>query len=63
MEFELQLKALTLLNEKKYNNCFNLTIPVVLKIAVASLGNFHAKPFGPELQVKQMLYRRFARED
>jgi hypothetical protein len=26
-----------------------------MKIAVASLGNFHANPFGPELQVKQML--------
>ena len=63
MEFELKLKALTLLNEKKYNNWFNLTIPVGMKIAVASLGNFHAKPFGPELQVNQMLYRRFARED
>jgi hypothetical protein len=29
-----------------------------MKIAVASLGNFHAKPFGPELQVKQMFYGR-----
>jgi hypothetical protein len=26
-----------------------------MKIAVATLGNFHAKPYGPELQVKQML--------
>jgi len=28
-----------------------------MKIAVvaALLGNFHAKPYGPELQVKQML--------
>jgi hypothetical protein len=24
-----------------------------MKIAVASLGNFHANPFGPELQVKR----------
>ena len=61
--YDLKLKSLTLLNEKKCNNCFNLTIPVVMKIAVATLGNFHAKPFGPELQVKQMLHRRFARED
>jgi hypothetical protein len=29
-----------------------------MKIAVASLGNFHANPFGPELQVKQMLAGR-----
>jgi len=32
-----------------------------MKIAVvASLlcGNFHANPYGPELQVKQMLYAR-----
>ena len=44
-------------NENLPNNCFNLTIPVVMKIAVVAvlLGNFHAKPFGPELQVKQML--------
>ena len=40
---------------ENHNNWFNLTIPVVMKIAVATLGNFHAKPFGPELQVKQML--------
>ena len=26
-----------------------------MKIAVATLGNFHAKPFGTELQVNQML--------
>jgi hypothetical protein len=39
------------------NNCFNLTIPFVMKIAVASLGNFHANPYGPEWQVKQMLGR------
>jgi len=26
-----------------------------MKIAIATLSNFHAKPFGPELQVKQML--------
>ena len=32
-----------------------------MKIAVASLGNFHAKPFGPELQVKQMLATRLRR--
>jgi len=31
-----------------------------MKIAVATLGNFHANPFGPELQVKQMLDGRFA---
>ena len=31
-----------------------------MKIAVASLGNFHANPFGPELQVKQMLCSRCA---
>jgi len=37
------------------NNCFNLTIPVVMVCAIASLGTNHAKPFGPELQVKQML--------
>jgi hypothetical protein len=24
-----------------------------MKIAVATLGNFHANPFGPELQVKR----------
>jgi len=48
---------------ENHNNWFNLTISVVMKIAVASLGNFHAKPFGPELQVNQMLHRRFARED
>jgi len=48
-------------NEKKSpNNCFNLSIPVVMKIAVATLGNFYAKPFGPELQVKQMLGSRCA---
>jgi len=61
VEFELKLKALTLLNEKKYNNWFNLTIPVGMKIAVASLGNFHAKPYGPELQVNQMLSGRLRR--
>jgi len=33
---ELKLKSLTLLNEKKCNNCFNLTIPVVMKIAVVA---------------------------
>ena len=32
-----------------------------MKIAVATLGNFHANPFGPELQVKQMLGRRASR--
>ncbi len=32
-----------------------------MKIAVATLGNFHANPFGPELQVKQMFYGRCAR--
>jgi len=32
-----------------------------MKIAVASLGNFHANPYGPELQVKQMLERRLRR--
>jgi len=32
-----------------------------MKIAVASLGNFHAKPFGPELQVNQMLGGRLRR--
>jgi hypothetical protein len=31
-----------------------------MKIAVASLGNFHANPFGPELQVKQMFCGRSA---
>jgi len=36
-----------------YNNGFNLIIPFVMKIAVVAslLGNFHANPFGPELQV------------
>jgi hypothetical protein len=29
-----------------------------MEIAVATLGNFHAKPFGPAKQVKQMLERR-----
>jgi len=29
--------------------------------AVASLGKKHANPYGPELQVKQMLYRRLRR--
>jgi len=49
-------------NEKKSpNNCFNLSIPVVMKIAVATLGNFYAKPFGPELQVKQMVDGRLRR--
>jgi len=33
-----------------------------MKIAVATLGNFHAKPFGLELQVKHMLERRLWRE-
>ena len=47
--------------KKKTNNWFNLSIPVVMKIAVASLGNFHAKPFGPELQVNQMLGGRLRR--
>jgi len=34
-----------------------------MKIAVVAtlLGNFHAKPFGPELQVKQMLGTRLRR--
>jgi hypothetical protein len=53
--YEREWISLTLLNEKKSNNCFNLSIPFGMKIAVASLGNFHANPFGPELQVKQML--------
>ena len=50
--------------EEASNNCFNLTIPVVMKIAVVAvlLGNFHAKPFGPELQVKQMLAGRLRRK-
>jgi hypothetical protein len=26
-----------------------------MKIAVAALGNFHAKPFGTAMQLKQML--------
>jgi len=43
------------LKKEASNNCFNLTIPVVMVCAVASLGTNHAKPFGPELQVKQML--------
>jgi len=30
-------------------------------VLVASLGTNHAKPFGPELQVKQMLGRRASR--
>jgi hypothetical protein len=46
---------LELIKENSANNCFNLTIPVVMVCAVASLGTNHAKPFGPELQVKQML--------
>jgi hypothetical protein len=35
-----------------------------MKIAVvaALLGNFHAKPSGPELQVKQMFDGRFAQK-
>ena len=37
--------------EEASNNQFNLTIPVVMVCAVASLGTNHAKPFGPELQV------------
>ena len=49
--------------EEKTNNCFNLIIPFVMKIAVASLGNFHANPYGPELQVKQMLDWRLRRWD
>jgi hypothetical protein len=34
-----------------------------MKIAVVAtlLGNFHAKPFGPELQVKQMFDGRLRR--
>jgi hypothetical protein len=28
----------------KPNNCFNLKVAVVMKIAVAALGNFHANP-------------------
>jgi len=42
--------------EETSNNQFNLTIPVVMVCAVASLCTNHAKPFGPEMQVKQMLY-------
>jgi len=30
--------------KKLSNNCFNLIIPFVMKIAVATLGNFHANP-------------------
>jgi hypothetical protein len=37
------------------NNCFNLIIPFVTLFAVASLSKKCANPFGPELQVKQML--------
>jgi len=37
------------------NNCFNLIIPFVTLFAVASLGKKCANPYGPELQVKQML--------
>jgi len=32
-------------------------IAFVIKLAVASLGKFYAKPFGPAKQVKQMLGR------
>jgi len=38
-------------NEETSNNQFNLTIPVGMVCAVASLGTNHAKPSGPELQV------------
>jgi len=47
--------------EEASNNCFNLTIPVVMVCAVATLGTNHAKPFGPELQVKQMFDGRAIR--
>jgi len=49
------------------NNCFNLKVAVVMKIAVATLGNFHANPslryasFRTQLQVKQMLAGRLRR--
>jgi hypothetical protein len=44
--------------EEKTNNCFNLIIPFVTLFAVAALGKKCANPYGPELQVKQMLARR-----
>jgi hypothetical protein len=31
-----------------------------MKIAVAALGNFHAKPFGTAMQLKQMFCGRSA---
>jgi hypothetical protein len=34
-----------------------------MKIAVAALGNFHANPYGPELQVIQMLDGRLRRKE
>jgi hypothetical protein len=40
------------------NNCFNLIIPFGMRIAPKERNddyNFHANPYGPELQVKQML--------
>jgi len=51
-----ELKFTINVNEKISNNRFNLTIPVVMVCAVASLHcTNHAKPCGPELQVKRML--------
>jgi len=61
LEIQNEKTKLIILSNKRYfkrkkpNNCFNLTIPVVMVCAVAALGTNHAKPFGPELQVKQML--------
>ncbi len=49
--------------EEKTNNCFNLIIPFVTLFAVAALGKKCANPYGPELQVKQMLWRRLRREE
>jgi len=47
--------------EEKTNNCFNLIIPFVTLFAVAALGKKCANPYGPELQVKQMLVWRLRR--
>ena len=52
---------LSLRKENSPNNCFNLIIPFVTLFAVATLGKKCANPFGPELQVKQMLGWRLRR--
>ena len=56
------LKGFKLNTHDSYNNCFNLIIPFVTLFAVAALGKKCANPYGPELQVKQMLERPCGRQ-